>query len=215
VILAGAGARLGVCRTAPDGAVPRDPVTATLTQPAWFPRGARPENVAAPSSITARAVTAGQQPAWATGVMAAFVPVRQGGHRPGWVSRSHGYSHRLPVRQRLRRGVILGEETALPHGRLESEGGDIDREPPKQARRIRTYRPYDSRRAAARLSAQRGRRRGFRSCTVTARHLRNGVRVVHQRSGELAGRVSNGTRLRLPWRQGRGNCEPGYGNRAL
>ena len=29
------------------------------------------------------------------------------------VSRSHGYSHRLPVRQRLRRGVILGERDGL------------------------------------------------------------------------------------------------------
>ncbi len=59
--------------------------------------------------ITGRVVTAGQQPAWATVVMAAFAPVRQGGHRSGCVCRSHGYSHRLPVRRRLRRGVILGE----------------------------------------------------------------------------------------------------------
>jgi len=29
-----------------------------------------------------------------------------------------------------------------------------------------------------------------------------GVRVVHQRSGELAGRLSNGTQLRRHWRQG-------------
>jgi hypothetical protein len=41
-----------------------------------------------------------------------------------------------------------------------------------------------------------------RSCALTARHLRNGVRVVHPCSGELAGRASNGTRLQLPWRQG-------------
>ncbi len=28
---------------------------------------------------------------------------------PATVCRSHGYSHRLPVRRRLRRGVVLGE----------------------------------------------------------------------------------------------------------
>jgi hypothetical protein len=38
------------------------------------------------------------------------------------------------------RGDPGRKETALCHGRLESEGGDID-EPPKQARRIRIYRP--------------------------------------------------------------------------
>jgi hypothetical protein len=33
---------------------------------------------------------------------------RRGAHRSGCVSRSHGYSHRLSVSQRLRCGVILG-----------------------------------------------------------------------------------------------------------
>jgi len=48
---------------------------------------------------------------------AAFVRCPGGaGHRSGCVCRSHGYSHRLPVRRRLRSGVILGGRAGLCHG---------------------------------------------------------------------------------------------------
>ncbi len=74
--------------------------------------GAAPRVIAeAVVAVSAGSPVAELRPA--TVVMAAFVAVRQGGHSSGCVSRSHGYSHRLPVRQRLRRGVILGERDGL------------------------------------------------------------------------------------------------------
>jgi hypothetical protein len=95
------------------------------------------------------------------------------------------------------------KETALCYGRLESEGGDIDHEPPTQARRIWTCGRYECAPGcgAPAGSARQASRFPFLHAHGPASSKR-GVRVVHQRSCELAGRLSNGTRLRRHWRQG-------------
>jgi len=163
-----------------------------------------------PSHNARRPAKKGREPAecylgvWLEGPALQF---DAGGHRSGRGSRSHGYSHWLPVRQRLRRGVILGRKrpTCATGGSRAKEETLTTNHPNQLGGSRPTARTVNAELRRAHRLSEAGVALFLILRALTARHLRNGeggMTAVRPRSRELADRASNGTQVRPLWRQG-------------